>query len=83
MSQLPMTMTAVEMTGPGGPEVLQTTTRPMPLPGAGEVLIEVAAAGVNRPDIHQREGNYAPPRCLRLAAISARTRAISSSMAAI
>jgi NADPH:quinone reductase len=61
MSQLPMTMTAVEMTGPGGPEVLQTTTRPMPLPGAGEVLIEVAAAGVNRPDIHQRQGNYAPP----------------------
>lgn len=61
MSQLPTTMTAIEMTGPGGPEVLQKTTRPMPHPGAGEVLIEVAAAGVNRPDIHQREGNYAPP----------------------
>jgi NADPH:quinone reductase len=61
MSQLPTTMTAIEMTGPGGPEVLQPTTRPMPLPGAGEVLIAVAAAGVNRPDVHQREGNYAPP----------------------
>jgi NADPH:quinone reductase len=61
MSQLPTTMTAIEINGFGGPEVLQPTTRPMPLPGAGEVLIAVAAAGVNRPDVHQREGNYAPP----------------------
>jgi NADPH2:quinone reductase len=61
MSQLPTTMTAIEINGFGGPEVLQPTTRPMPVPGAGEVLIAVAAAGVNRPDVHQREGNYAPP----------------------
>jgi NADPH:quinone reductase len=61
MSQLPTTMTAIEINGFGGPEVLQPRTRPMPVPGAGEVLIAVAAAGVNRPDVHQREGNYAPP----------------------
>jgi NADPH2:quinone reductase len=61
MSKLPTTMTAIEIDGFGGPEVLKPTTRPVPLPSAGEVLIEVAAAGVNRPDIHQREGNYAPP----------------------
>jgi NADPH:quinone reductase len=61
MSQLPTTMTAIEINGFGPPEVLQPRTRPMPVPGAGEVLIAVAAAGVNRPDVHQREGNYAPP----------------------
>src|SRR5260370_37358352 len=61
MSKLPTPMTAIESDGFGGPEVLKPTTRPVPLPATGEVLIEVAAAGVNRPDIHQREGNYAPP----------------------
>ncbi len=61
MSKLPTTMTVIEINGFGGPEVLQPATRPMPLPSTGEVLIEVAAAGVNRPDVHQREGNYAPP----------------------
>jgi putative PIG3 family NAD(P)H quinone oxidoreductase len=61
MSKLPTTMTAIEIDGFGGPDVLKPTTRPVPLPGTGEVLIEVAAAGVNRPDIHQRQGNYAPP----------------------
>src|SRR6267143_421341 len=61
MSKLPTTMTAIEIDGFGGPEVLKPTTRPVPLPATGEVLIEVAAAGVNRPDIHQRQGNYAPP----------------------
>jgi putative PIG3 family NAD(P)H quinone oxidoreductase len=61
MSQLPTTMTAIEINGFGEPEVLQPTTQPMPVPGAGEVLIAVAAAGVNRPDVHQRQGNYAPP----------------------
>jgi NADPH:quinone reductase len=61
MGQLPTTMTAIEITKFGGPEVLQPAARPLPLPGAGEVLIEVAAAGINRPDVHQREGNYAPP----------------------
>ncbi len=61
MSKLPTTMTAIEIDGFGGPEVLKPATRPVPLPATGEVLIEVAAAGVNRPDIHQRQGNYAPP----------------------
>lgn len=61
MSQLPTTMTAIEINGFGPPEVLQPRTRPLPVPSAGEVLIAVAAAGVNRPDVHQREGNYAPP----------------------
>src|SRR5438552_2619785 len=61
MSKLPTTMTAIEITAPGGPEVLQPTTRPMPLPSTGEVLIAVAAAGINRPDVFQREGSYPPP----------------------
>ena len=60
-SALPETMTAIEYQGTGGPEVLATVTRPCPSPDAGEVLIEVAAAGVNRPDILQRQGGYAPP----------------------
>jgi len=54
-------MRAVEITQPGGPEVLVPADRPMPEPGAGEVLIKVAAAGINRPDVFQRKGNYAPP----------------------
>lgn len=54
-------MRAIEISQPGGPEVLIPTERPMPEPGAGEVLIKVAAAGVNRPDVFQRKGNYAPP----------------------
>lgn len=55
-------MKAVEISVPGGPEVLKLVERPMPKPGAGEVLIKVAAAGVNRPDTFQRAGNYpAPP----------------------
>jgi NADPH:quinone reductase len=49
------------MEGPGGPEVLRLATAPVPRPAAGEVLIRVAAAGVNRPDILQRTGNYPPP----------------------
>ena len=55
------TMTAVEITTPGGPEVLQTTTRPVPDPRLGEVVIRVAYAGVNRPDALQRAGSYDPP----------------------
>lgn len=55
------TMQAVEITGPGGPEVLQVTTRPIPQPKAGEVVIRLAFAGVNRPDALQRAGLYAPP----------------------
>lgn len=54
-------MRAIEISQPGGPEVLVPVDRPMPEPGAGEVLIKVAAAGVNRPDVFQRKGNYAPP----------------------
>ncbi len=58
---LPTEMTCVEIAEPGGPEQLCTTTRPVPAPAKGEVLIKVAAAGVNRPDVVQRLGHYAPP----------------------
>jgi NADPH:quinone reductase len=61
MTTLPATMTAIEITEPGRPEVLKPASRPMPMPSMGEVLIEVKAAGVNRPDLQQREGNYEPP----------------------
>ena len=54
-------MKAVEISKPGGPEVLVLVDRPMPEPGNGEVLIKVSAAGINRPDVFQRKGNYAPP----------------------
>lgn len=54
-------MRAVEIKTPGGPEVLVIGERPMPVPAQGEVLIKVFAAGVNRPDVFQRQGNYAPP----------------------
>ncbi len=54
-------MRAIEISQPGGPEVLRLTERPVPQPGAGEVLIKVQAAGVNRPDVLQRKGAYAPP----------------------
>jgi putative PIG3 family NAD(P)H quinone oxidoreductase len=52
---------AVEISQPGGPEVLRAVERPDPVPGPGEVLIDVAAAGINRPDVLQRRGGYAPP----------------------
>lgn len=62
MGNLPELMTAVEISTPGGPEVLVASRRPMPVPRAGEVLLKVAYAGVNRPDIIQRKGLYpAPP----------------------
>jgi NADPH2:quinone reductase len=54
-------MIAIEITAPGGPEVLRPVERPAPTPGAGDVLIRVEAAGVNRPDILQRTGRYSPP----------------------
>src|SRR5690554_5433398 len=54
-------MKAVEISQPGGPEVLKPVERPMPQAGPGEVLIKVTAAGVNRPDVFQRKGNYPPP----------------------
>lgn len=58
---LPELMTAIEITEPGGPEKLAPTRRPVPQPAPGEVLIQVAAAGVNRPDCLQRQGSYPPP----------------------
>ena len=58
---LPREMRAVEIARPGGPEVLVPTRRPVPIPGPGEILIAVRAAGVNRPDVVQREGRYPPP----------------------
>jgi len=54
-------MMAVEIAAPGGPEQLRIVRRPMPQPGEGEVLVRVAAAGVNRPDVMQRQGRYPPP----------------------
>ncbi len=61
MDQVPRSMRAIEIAEPGGPEVLRLVERDVPRPGAGEVLVRVAAAGVNRPDIMQRMGKYPPP----------------------
>jgi NADPH:quinone reductase len=61
MSNVPVDMTVVEIAAPGGPEQLRTAVRPVPQPAAGEVLVRVAAAGVNRPDVMQRQGRYPPP----------------------
>jgi putative PIG3 family NAD(P)H quinone oxidoreductase len=61
MTSIPATMTAIGITSPGGPEMLKPEERPVPQPQAGEVLIKVAAAGVNRPDVAQRRGIYPPP----------------------
>jgi NADPH2:quinone reductase len=61
MSTLPPDGLAIEITEPGPPEVLQATRRPVAPPGPGELLLRVAAAGVNRPDLLQREGKYPPP----------------------
>ncbi|MDN0123189.1 NAD(P)H-quinone oxidoreductase [Yersinia aleksiciae] len=60
-THLPTNMVAIEITQSGGPEVLVPVTRPIPMPASGEVLIKVSAAGVNRPDVMQRRGQYAPP----------------------
>jgi putative PIG3 family NAD(P)H quinone oxidoreductase len=61
MAEIPDTMIAIDPAGPGGPEVLVPARRPVPEPGPDEVLIKVAAAGVNRPDVMQRLGLYPPP----------------------
>ncbi|TCR70262.1 NAD(P)H-quinone oxidoreductase [Bosea sp. BK604] len=61
MTSLPETMTAIGFDAPGGPDVLKPQTRPVPKPGAGEILVAVAAAGINRPDVLQRLGGYNPP----------------------
>ncbi len=58
---VPASMKAIEIVEPGGPEMLRPCTRPVPEPGEGEVLVRVAAAGVNFPDVAQRRGNYPPP----------------------
>jgi len=64
IQELPSQMQVVEIGAPGGPEMLRTATRPVPQPKAGEVLIKVAAAGVNGPDLVQRKGLYPPRRAL-------------------
>jgi NADPH:quinone reductase len=61
MPHLPLDMTVVEIAAPGGPEQLKVAKRPMPNPGEEEVLVKVAAAGVNRPDVMQRQGRYPAP----------------------
>jgi len=61
MEKLPAQMTVIGISKPGGPEVLVPETRPVPVPGPNEILIKVAAAGVNRPDVAQRSGSYPPP----------------------
>ncbi len=62
MNPVPTRMTAIGISKPGGPEVLVPEERPVPAPGAGEILVKVAAAGVNRPDVMQRQGLYPPPK---------------------
>ena len=59
---LPLRMTAIAIPVPGGPEALVAQERPVPAPGPGEILVKVAAAGVNRPDVRQRQGTYPPPQ---------------------
>src|ERR1700690_2263800 len=61
MEKLPAQMTVIGISKPGGPEGLGPETRAVPAPGPGEILIQVAAAGVNRPDVAQRSGAYPPP----------------------
>ncbi len=61
MSSIPTTMTGIALNGKGGPEVLQATSMPVPQVGHGQILVKVAAAGVNRPDVQQRMGAYPPP----------------------
>ncbi len=61
MEQLPAQMTVIGISTPGGPEVLIPEIRAVPKPGPGEIMVKVAAAGVNRPDVAQRSGSYPPP----------------------
>ncbi|VIO66306.1 Quinone oxidoreductase 1 [Bradyrhizobium ivorense] len=61
MTNLPAQMTVVAISKPGGPEVLVPESRALPVPKPGEILVKVAAAGVNRPDVAQRSGSYPPP----------------------
>jgi len=61
-TNLPASMTAIAIREPGGPDVLIARQMPLPSPGDGEILVKVAAAGVNRPDVMQRQGRYPPPK---------------------
>src|ERR1700744_4217372 len=61
MEKVPSQMTVIGISKPGGPEVLLPEVRAVPAPGPGEILVKVAAAGVNRPDVAQRSGSYPPP----------------------
>ena len=61
MEKLPAQMTVIGISKPGGPDVLVPETRAVPAPGPDDILIRVAAAGVNRPDVAQRSGSYPPP----------------------
>src|SRR6187401_988926 len=61
MAAIPSQMTAIGIKAAGGPDMLAPEQRPVPQPGAGEILVKVAAAGVNRPDVLQRKGLYPPP----------------------
>src|SRR5260370_35090451 len=61
MTSIPATMTAIGITSAGGHETLVPQERPVPQPGAGEILVKVIAAGVNRPDVAQRMGGHPPP----------------------
>jgi NADPH:quinone reductase-like Zn-dependent oxidoreductase len=62
MSTLPSRMTVIAIKAPGGPEMLVPEERAITPPGPGEILVKVAAAGVNRPDVRQRQGTYPPPK---------------------
>ena len=62
MTTLPARMTVIGIKAPGGPEMLVPEQRDVPKPGKGEILVKVAAAGVNRPDVRQRQGSYPPPK---------------------
>ena len=61
-SDLPKSMTCIAIREPGGPDVLVASEQPLPSPGDGEILVKVIAAGVNRPDVMQRQGHYPPPK---------------------
>ncbi|MET3646580.1 NAD(P)H-quinone oxidoreductase [Phyllobacterium ifriqiyense] len=60
--EIPTVMTAIEISSPGGPRVLKAGERPVPAPKSGELLVRVRSAGVNRPDVLQRQGHYPPPQ---------------------
>src|SRR6201982_409220 len=59
---LPKSMASIAIREPGGPDVLVASNQPVPSPGEGEILVKVVAAGVNRPDVMQRQGHYPPPK---------------------